>query len=71
MCVPWPATCGKTFVTVLVTVTIIERKLMTFENKIWKIILFGPIYDSEKVMRRKKINKELHEEMGMASLSAS
>ncbi|KAL4112236.1 hypothetical protein QTP88_016061 [Uroleucon formosanum] len=42
----------------------IER---TFENKIWRVIC-GPVYDNEKRTWRKKYNKELHEEMEMASI---
>ncbi|KAL4126110.1 hypothetical protein QTP88_010339 [Uroleucon formosanum] len=34
-----------------------ERKLRTFENKIWRVIC-GPVYDNEKGTWRRKYNKE-------------
>ncbi|KAE9525796.1 hypothetical protein AGLY_014022 [Aphis glycines] len=46
-----------------------ERKLRTFENKIWWVIC-GPLYDNEKGTWRRKYNKELQEEMEMASVPA-
>ncbi|KAF0762399.1 Reverse transcriptase domain-containing protein [Aphis craccivora] len=44
-----------------------ERKLRTFENKIWRVIC-GPMYDNEKGTWRRKYNKELQEEMEIASV---
>jgi len=44
-----------------------ERKLRTFENKIWRVIC-GAVYDNEKGTWRRKYNKELQEEMEMVSV---
>jgi len=49
------------------TTSNMERKLRTFENKIWRVIC-GPVYDNEKGIWKRKYNKELQEEMEMASV---
>jgi len=43
-----------------------EKKLRTFENKIWRVICGPMYYDNEKETRRKNYNNELYEEMDMA-----
>lgn len=42
-----------------------ERRLRTFENKIWKKIC-GPVYDNRTGTWRKKFNRELQDELGLA-----
>ena len=44
-----------------------ERKLRTFENKIWRVIC-GPVYDGERGTWRRKYNRELQEEIEMTSV---
>ncbi|KAE9523129.1 hypothetical protein AGLY_016470 [Aphis glycines] len=49
------------------TTSITERRLRTSENRIWRTIC-GPIYDSVNLTWRKKNNKELQDELGIASV---
>jgi hypothetical protein len=42
-----------------------ERKLRTFENKIWRIIC-DPVYDNRTGAWRKKFNRELQDELELA-----
>jgi len=44
-----------------------ERRLRTFENRIWRTIC-GPTYDSINATWRRKYNKELQDELGIASV---
>ncbi|XP_025425552.1 uncharacterized protein LOC112694330 [Sipha flava] len=49
------------------TTSTTERRLRTFENRIWRTIC-GPIYDSVNLTWRRKYNKELQDELGIASV---
>jgi len=44
-----------------------ERRLRTFEKRIWRTIC-GPVYDTENTTWKRKFTKELQDELGIASL---
>jgi hypothetical protein len=47
------------------TTSTTERRLRIFENRIWRTIC-GPTYDNVNDIWRRKYNKELQDELGMA-----
>lgn len=46
-----------------------ERRLRTFENKIWRIIC-GPVYDNRTGVWRRKFNGELQDELELAPVTS-
>ena len=46
-----------------------ERRLRTFENKIWRIIC-GPVYDNRAGAWRRKFNRELQDELELAPVTS-
>jgi hypothetical protein len=50
-----------------ITTNTTERRLRTFENRIWSTIC-GPIYGSVNLTWRRKYNKELQDELGIESV---
>jgi len=51
------------------TTSTTERRLRTFENKIWRVIC-GPVYDNRTGAWRRKFNRELQNELELASVTS-
>ncbi|KAL4113770.1 hypothetical protein QTP88_017351 [Uroleucon formosanum] len=52
-----------------VIINVTKRRLRTFENKIWRKIC-GPVRDAGTNVWRRKFNKELQEELGLAPVTS-
>lgn len=50
------------------TTNVIVRRIISFKNKVWRMIC-GPVYDTKTIERRRNFNKEFQQELGVAPVT--